>query len=267
MTPVAAAAAAGLAASAVLLLVRGPTRLPPGLARRRAARHLGLASAPAGAAVVALAAPFLLLSGHQLVLVLIAVGVGIAGLRLLERSRREGRAHRRAAQVLGACDAMAAELAAGQPALAALERAAEEWAELQPAASAARLGADVPAVLRDLGGRPGGGELRVLAAAWQVGHESGCGLGDAVATAATAIRERQATRRSVATELAAAHATARMMAVLPFGVLLLGAGVGGDPVGFLTGTAPGLGCLAAGLALAWLGLLWLHRIADQVLER
>jgi tight adherence protein B len=57
------------------------------------------------------------------------------------------------------------------------------------------------------------------------------------------------------------------MAVLPFGVLLLGAGVGGDPVGFLTGTTPGLGCLAAGLGLACAGLVWLQVITDRVLDR
>jgi tight adherence protein B len=58
-----------------------------------------------------------------------------------------------------------------------------------------------------------------------------------------------------------------MLAVLPVGVLLLGAGVGGDPIGFLTGTTPGLVCLALGLALSFSGLLWLERIADRVLRR
>jgi tight adherence protein B len=58
-----------------------------------------------------------------------------------------------------------------------------------------------------------------------------------------------------------------MLALLPVGVLLLGAGVGGDPIGFLTGSAPGLGCLALGLVLSFLGMLWLDRIADRVLGR
>ena len=61
----------------------------------------------------------------------------------------------------------------------------------------------------------------------------------------------------VAAELAAAYATARMLAVLPLGVLLLGSGIGGDPVGFLTGSIPGLVCLALGLALSFAGLQWL----------
>jgi tight adherence protein B len=58
-----------------------------------------------------------------------------------------------------------------------------------------------------------------------------------------------------------------MLAVLPVGVLLLGAGVGGDPLGFLTGSMPGLGCLGLGLGLSFVGMLWLDRIADRVLGR
>lgn len=73
--------------------------------------------------------------------------------------------------------------------------------------------------------------------------------------------------RMVSSELAAARATAQMMAVLPFFVLLLGVGIGGDPFGFLTGTSLGLGCLAGGLMLTYLGTAWLNRIADAVLRR
>jgi tight adherence protein B len=71
----------------------------------------------------------------------------------------------------------------------------------------------------------------------------------------------------VAAELAAAYATARLLAVLPLGVLLLGSGIGGDPVGFLTGSTAGLVCLAVGIGLSFGGLLWLDRIAGRVLRR
>ena len=255
------------AATGALLLVHGPARLPRTFVGRRPVRLPGtlpLIGVAAGAAGLVLVT---VLSGHQLVLALLGVGVALGGLQLLQRGRRAAGAERRATQVLAACDAMAADLAAGQPPLAALERSAAEWAELLPAVTAGRLGADVAAALRKLASWPGGDELRVLAAAWQVAHEAGCGLGDTVTAATGAIRERQATRRMVGTELAAARATARLMAVLPFGVLLLGAGVGGDPVGFLTDTTPGLGCLGCGLALGYAGMLWLERIADRVLGR
>jgi tight adherence protein B len=85
--------------------------------------------------------------------------------------------------------------------------------------------------------------------------------------AADQVRADRATARAVATELAAAQATARLLAVLPLAVLLLGNGLGGDPVGFLLATPAGLVCLVAGLSLEYAGLAWLARIADQVSGR
>ena len=98
-------------------------------------------------------------------------------------------------------------------------------------------------------------------------HDTGSGLADAIGQAAAAIRADRRTARLVAAELAAAYATARMLAVLPLGVLLLGSGIGGDPVGFLTGSTAGLVCLALGIALSFGGLLWLEAIAGRVLRR
>ena len=87
------------------------------------------------------------------------------------------------------------------------------------------MGADVPAQLRELAQRdPAPGSSRTLAATWQVAHDTGSGLAAAIGQAAEAIRDDRRTARLVAAELAAAHATARMLAVLPVGVLLLGAG-------------------------------------------
>ena len=105
-----------------------------------------------------------------------------------------------------------------------------------------------------------------MAATWQVAHDTGAGLASRCARPADAIRAERRTSRLVATELAAAHATARMLAVLPLGVLLLGMGVGGDPMGFLLRSTPGLVVLAAGLALTFCGLSWLERIAERVLD-
>lgn len=207
------------------------------------------------------------LDAHQFALAtllgLVALGVG----RLLRRRQLARAADRTADRVLAVCDAMASDLAAGQPPLAGLDRAAAEWSEFAPVAAAGRMGADVPSLLRELGHRPGARQLATLAATWQVAHHTGSGLAAAIAQAADAIRTDRHTTRLVAAELAAAHATARMLAVLPVGVLLLGAGIGGDPVGFLTGSTAGLGCLAAGLGLSFAGLFWLERIADHVLRR
>jgi tight adherence protein B len=81
------------------------------------------------------------------------------------------------------------------------------------------------------------------------------------------LRDDQATARVVATEMAAATATARLLAALPVAVVLLGNGLGGDPLGFLLRSTPGLVCLGLGLALEYAGLAWLARIADQVTGR
>ena len=260
-----AVAAALLLAVAIALVTpahpTGPASLPSLV---HGARWSRLIASGAGAAVVG---AWWILDASHVVLVAIAVGVGLGAVRLASRSRAARRAEARAVRVLAACDGMAADLAAGQPPRAALRRAAQEWDELQPVAVAAELDSDVPAALRRLATAPGAGQLRTVAAAWQVAHRSGTGLAATLGRVAGVLREEQRTRRLVATELAAARATARMMAALPVLVLLLGAGIGGDPVGFLIGTPIGLGCLALGLGLTHLGLLWLERVADGVLGR
>jgi len=254
--------AAGCAAVAVRLLLGGSAGRRYG---DRAARPT-VALVVAGV-VVGVTTAVLLLPGHQVVLALVGLAVGAAVAREVSRRRRAAVADRRSDLVLVVCDGLAADLRAGQPPVAALEAAVLEWPELGPAASAARLGADVPATLRELAGRPGAGQLRTVAAAWQVAHRSGAGLASALAMAADRLREDRATARVVATEMAAAQATARLLAALPAGVLLLGDGLGGDPVGFLLDTTPGLVCLCSGLVLEYAGLCWLARITDQVSGR
>jgi tight adherence protein B len=207
------------------------------------------------------------LHGRQPVLAFVAMAVAAAVSRDLRRRRRIAQAERRADQVLSVCDGLVADLEAGQPPVGALHAAAEEWPELAPVATAARLGADVSAAFRSLSVLPGATQLRVVAAAWQVAHRSGAGLASSLAMAAASVREDRATARVVSTEMAAAQATARLLALLPVGVLLLGNSLGGDPVGFLLGTPAGLVCLCAGLGLAYLGLCWLARISDQILGR
>jgi tight adherence protein B len=207
-----------------------------------------------------------LLDTHDLAVLALALGTASGIGRILRRRRAVLRAQRRGERVLGVCESIASDLTAGQPPSAALARAAGEWEELAPVAAAGRMGADVPGALRVLAARPGASQLRRVAATWQVAHDTGAGLAAAMRTAGDAIRAERRTGRLVATELAAAHATARMLAVLPLGVLVLGLGIGGDPVGFLLRSTPGLVVLAAGLALTFCGLSWLERIAERVLE-
>lgn len=191
-----------------------------------------------------------------------AVAVGAA--RLVERRRADRAAARVRGRVVELCDALHAELAAGQTAATALERAAAEWPALQPVSRTGAAGGDVPTALRALAASPGAADLRVVAAAWQVAHRTGHGLGDAVARVAQELREADATRRVVAGELASARATARLVAALPLVALLMGSGTGADPWAFLLGHPVGLACLAGGLGCGLAGISWIEALARDV---
>lgn len=199
---------------------------------------------------------------------IVLAGIVVASLadlaRRFRRRRLRAAAVRRSGRLLETCEALAADLRAGLPPVRALEAAAGGWDEFGPVAGAGQLGSDVPDALRALARRPGAGQARVVAAAWQVAHRSGAALAPALELAARTLREERSTSEVVETELAAARSTAALLAVLPVGVLALGAGAGGDPVGFLLDSGAGLLCLAAGMLLAHLGLAWLDLIADGV---
>ncbi len=178
------------------------------------------------------------------------------------RHRRRQRVADTAA-VLEVCDLLAAELTVGRPPGVALDAAGRQWPPLVSVVEAFHLGADVPAALRALAGaRPGATDLRLVAGAWQVAHHSGHGLATALSRTSRGIRTRRRTRRLVDSELASARATARLVALLPVVVLLMGSGAGSDPWTFLLTTPIGLLCLVAGLCLIATGLWWIERLAD-----
>ena len=166
-------------------------------------------------------------------------------------------------QVLECCDLLAAELAAGQPAEAALGQAAEAWPAIAPVAQCQAYGGDVSAALRRAALEPGAEGMALVAAAWHLSHRTGHGLADALSRVAQALRDARATDRVVRGELASARATARLVAALPVVALAIGAGSGGDPLSFLIGTPIGLACLAGGLGLGLAGLAWIERLAFE----
>lgn len=253
--------AALLAGASVALLMPSGTALPdrpPGTGADR-----GLVTGVA-AGVTALV---LLADGLHLVLGLLVLAVAVAATRLVGRVRRVRAADERRQRVVEVAESLAGELAAGQPPLTALSNSVDTWLPLQDVVRAARLGADVPAALRRVGGLPGAEGLHDLAAAWHVAEGTGSGLARALSRVAEAARERESANRIVAAELASARATARLVAALPLLVLVLGSGLGGDSWAFLLQSPVGLVCLAAGLVLMLAGLSWIERIAAAVNSR
>jgi tight adherence protein B len=236
-----------LTAIAVPLLMRppraGPGR-PRGAALRTTSGRLWHAIGFGGVGAVLL----VYVDGARLALALIGLGCAAAVTMLVGRSRRA-----------------VGELRAGQPLVTSLQHCVEVWSAFEPVAAASRLGADVPSALRRLSALTGAEGLREIASAWQVAEQSGAGLATALAQVAVTARERQATRHLVKGELASAQATARLIVVLPVASLAMSAGIGGNPWHFLLGTPVGLTCLGGGALLAWLGLLWIDRIAAAVL--
>jgi tight adherence protein B len=256
--PGAAVVASALVVAA--LLVAAPRRgsLPP--ARRPAPGRWAVLGVMALAAA-AVSAPSRLVP----VAVLAAAAGGVLVLRSRRRADREAR--ERSGRVLEGCEQLASELAAGLPPGRALVAAAGTWPELGQVLTTHRLGGSVPDAMRAVALLPGAGDLRLLAAAWQVAHRSGAGLADALDGVAVALRDRQSMRRVVLSELSSARATARLMVALPALTLLMGSGLGGDPVGFLLRTPPGWLCLAGGLALGLAGLAWIEGLARSVERR
>ena len=168
------------------------------------------------------------------------------------------------ARVIDAISALAAELRAGQPPGPALLNSAGTPPVWPSALSALRLDGDVPEALRvDAGGHL---VLRSLAACWEVGSASGTGLAAAVNRLAEASRAAEEVRSELEVQLAGPRATARTLAALPLVGLLLGILMGADPVSWLVGSSLGLGCLAGGVVLTGLGILWTSRIV-AVVER
>lgn len=234
--------------------------VPAGPRVRRTAPRLALVALVCAAGVLGVGLVF----GPGGAAVGLALGQ-VAGCLLVLGARRAGRVAgaRGRAEVVHAGELVAGLLRVGRVPAAALVEAAEDAAVLRVAAAELRAGGEVAAALRRSAVGAGHEGLRDLAAAWEVSVRTGASLVGAVDAAAARLAADEDVARVVDAELSAARLGGRVMAVLPFVGLLLGSGLGGDPLGFLVGSVIGWMCLNVGVALACGGVLWIDTVAQR----
>ncbi|MFJ6758983.1 type II secretion system F family protein [Streptomyces sp. NPDC091273] len=197
---------------------------------------------------------------------------GAAALPLLRRwlrvrARERARAAR-AAEVVALCGAVVGELRAGaqpgQALTAAMRRTAAgpggPGAAEAGVLAAAAFGGDVPGALRQAAKEPGAQGLAGMAACWRVSVDGGAGLAAGLDRLEGALRAERDRQESLRAQLAGARSTVLVLALLPLVGLLIGTGLGADPLRVLLHTPLGWGCLLAGALLEALGLLWCRRI-------
>lgn len=255
-------------AAGVLTLLAVRLRWPPGRTWVRA-RLDGRAPRPGpgwlglvGVGAVAVALPRVpAATGPGLVLAATTAAVAWFVVGQVRGARSRAAVGRRRSEAVELVGLMAAELRAGALPQRMIGGLAGDFPVLAPAARVVDLGGDVAAALRDAARVPGLELLRDVAAAWQVSERSGAPLASVIDRVEQSARVEREIRREVEAGAAPARATARLMAALPAIGLLLGSGMGGDPVHVLTATWLGVGCLAAGCALACGGVAWIERIA------
>ena len=120
----------------------------------------------------------------------------------------------------------------------------------------------LPRPLRRLVRRPRGigsttaGALPGAIAACRLTHELGAPLAEVLQRCAEGLTEAGHARAARAVALAGPRATARLLGWLPVLGLVLGAGIGADPVAVLLGGGLGSACLLAGVALMVAGRRW-----------
>lgn len=192
---------------------------------------------------------------------------------------RAGRDRRAAAAaVTGLSDALGvlvAELRAGAHPGDAVRAAADTHSDrplkaptdvgraLTAAAAAARLGGDVPAVLRSAGLTLLRSWLDRLADAWSLADRYGIPLAELLDAVRSDTEHQVRFAADVQSRLAGPRATAGVLAGLPLLGLALGHAVGAAPLRVLCATPVGQVLLVIGTGLACVGVLWSARLLSR----
>lgn len=239
-----------------------PLRLGRASSRRRSDYRWVIRRAPFSFGLIAITAVIFVGFGlAHLIVAITLVGVCWTAWRLWSSGRLEKRRLRNRDEVAEAVEAVAAELAGGMLPVHALAHIADDVELLEPAAFAAQFGGSVGEAMRVSGLEPGADQLTGLAAAWEIAERSGAPMVSVLERLAESMRDEREILREISAGVGPAKATSRLMAVLPAFGLVLGSGLGADPVDTLLNTLLGSVLLAAGCTLSAVGVLWVDRIA------
>jgi len=260
-------ALAGLLLAWAALCWPAPPRLRPTARPRRSrpavpwasARRVGgaLAGATVPLTAAALAGP----AGVLTATMLTATGI-LLGRRLLTERRRR----RALPDILRGLRTLNRELRAGADPLTAVGGAGRAGRGAG-ARVLARLmvlmqsGADGDPV--EGGNEPEDRVLDVLRSGWLLSRRHGVAFGRVVSGIADELADEVAAEQERTAQLAGPRLSGYVMAGLPMMGLLLGAGMGVNPVAVLFGSAAGRLLLMVGVALMCAGLLWSARIVDR----
>jgi len=194
----------------------------------------------------------------------------IAGLRLLSRELRSGAAP---AQAAGEAAAAARGVAVMVLAALATRRGSGAIASANPGGSSAALRPSTGSARSGLGSANGGRLGRIvpaegpvaevvarLTSGWILAGRHGLAITPMIDAAVLDASERLSADTERASQVAGPRMSGYVMAGLPLMGLLLGVGMGADPVHVLTSTALGNVLLIVGVALTCAGLLWSARI-------
>jgi tight adherence protein B len=254
---------AGCRIRALLPGTRGADSARARLARWFRVEPRGLIGVLAGAAL----AGGLLAGIGGVLAALVMAGVGFRRWRCAVRYRRQAG---EVATLLDAVGVLAAELRAGaHPASAARAASAGDRAVhrvLASVAAGARLGAEVPALLKRHAVLEPSivDELNRVAAAWSLAERHGAALAELMDAVRADLEARLRLSGQVKALLAGPRASAAVLAGLPLLGIALGQGIGAHPWRILTTTTAGQCLLVLGTVLVAAGVLWSGRITGRV---
>lgn len=167
-------------------------------------------------------------------------------------------------QIYQGCHYLYGLIQAGKLPRTALKEVGLSNSIFQPIALAAEIGADISSSLASVAHRPGYEKLRLLSQAWRISEIGGNSLALTLEKILLQLRQEQRIIQLINQELAAAQASGRMLALLPFLGLGLGFSFGGNPIYFLTQYTLGRVALYLGTLLVIIGLLWQEKLARGI---